>query len=39
MSVLMLRDCMPNEEFLYWGIYYGREAQRRELAMKQGSVR
>jgi len=23
---------MPAEEFLYWGIYYARKAQREELA-------
>ncbi len=32
MTVDRLRAEMPNEEFLYWSMYYARKAQREELA-------
>lgn len=31
-TVKELREQMSLKEFLYWGIYYGRRAQERELA-------
>jgi len=31
MTVARLRAEMPNEEYVYWTVYYGRKAQRREL--------
>lgn len=27
---------MPCEEFMQWGVYFGKKAQQRELAMKGG---
>jgi len=27
---------MPNEEYVRWGVYYAREAQRIELAQQDG---
>lgn len=36
MTVADLRERMPQDEFMRWGIYYGREAQRRQLAMARG---
>ena len=34
MTVEALRDNMDNDEFIRWAVYFGREQQRRELAMK-----
>lgn len=34
MTVARLRAEMSNDEFTRWGIYYGRKAQREELAAK-----
>lgn len=31
MTVARLRREMSNQEFVYWGTYYGRKAQREEL--------
>lgn len=31
MSVGRLREELSQEEFLYWGMYYARKAQREEL--------
>lgn len=36
MTVEEMRERMSNEEFVRWGVYFGRKAQREELAMKQG---
>lgn len=35
MTVAEMRDTVGNQEYLEWGIYHGRLAQRRELAMKE----
>lgn len=35
MTVARLREEMTNEEFVYWCIYFGRKAQREELALKK----
>jgi hypothetical protein len=32
MTVARLRDEMSNDEYIRWGVYYGRKAQRAELA-------
>lgn len=32
MTVAELRARMSSEEFLHWAVYFGRKAQRRELA-------
>jgi hypothetical protein len=34
MTVGRMRAEMSNDEFVRWGIYYGRKAQREELAAK-----
>jgi hypothetical protein len=34
MTVEAMRDNMSNAEFVRWGIYYARKAQRQEIAMK-----
>lgn len=34
MTVAQLRAEMSNEEFVAWGVYHGRKAQRAELAAK-----
>ena len=34
MTVEEMRERMSNEEFVRWSVYYGRKAQREELAMK-----
>jgi hypothetical protein len=34
MTVHKLRSTMSNDEFVHWAIYYGRKAQRQELATK-----
>lgn len=31
MTVAELRERMPNREFVAWGTYFGRQAQRHEL--------
>lgn len=36
MTVTRLRQEMPAEEFMRWGIYNARKAQRQELADKRG---
>lgn len=36
MTVDRLRAEMPAEEFMRWGIYYGRKAQREELERMKG---
>jgi hypothetical protein len=35
-TVAELEAEMSNQEFIEWGVYYGRKAQRQELASKQG---
>lgn len=30
-----MTDQMGNDEFIHWSVYYGRKAQRDELAMKK----
>lgn len=35
MTVAYLRDNMSSDEFMRWGVYYGRKAQREELAAAQ----
>jgi hypothetical protein len=37
MTVAQLRRTMSAREFMQWGIYYGRKAQRQELAARKGS--
>lgn len=32
MTLGRMRDQMSSEEFLLWGVFYARDAQRRELA-------
>lgn len=32
-TVARLREEMPAEEYIGWSVYYGRKAQREELAM------
>jgi hypothetical protein len=32
MTVARLREEMPAQEFVRWSVYYGREAQRKQLA-------
>jgi hypothetical protein len=39
MTVARLRAEMSNDEYLRWGIYYGRKAQREELAVKRAQWR
>lgn len=39
MTVAELRSRMGSDEFQRWGIYYGRKAQREELAAKQAKAR
>lgn len=34
MTVAQLRERMSNDEFMRWGVYYSRKAQKQELAMK-----
>jgi hypothetical protein len=34
MTVARLRAEMGNDEYVWWNVYYGRQAQRDELAMK-----
>jgi hypothetical protein len=34
MTVGQLREDMSQDEFVRWAVYFGREAQRRELAQK-----
>lgn len=33
-TVAELREGLSNEEFVQWSVYYGRKAQRHELATK-----
>jgi hypothetical protein len=33
-TVAELRESVSNEEFVEWSVYYGRKAQRQELAAK-----
>ncbi|QJY51249.1 hypothetical protein [Pseudonocardia broussonetiae] len=35
MTVARLRREMTAQEFMEWGVYYGRKAQKQELAMLQ----
>lgn len=35
MTVAQLRRGMTAQEFMQWGVYYGRKAQKQELAMLQ----
>jgi hypothetical protein len=35
-TVAELRASLSNKEFVEWGIYYAREAQRKELQAKRG---
>ena len=35
-TVAELREGMPQAEFLEWQIYFGRKAQREEMAMSKG---
>jgi hypothetical protein len=39
MTVARLRAEMSNEEFMRWGIYFGRKAQRAELEAQKGGKR
>jgi hypothetical protein len=39
MTVEEMRERMSNEEFVRWSVYFGRKAQREELAMKQAKGR
>jgi hypothetical protein len=39
MTVDRLQREMPSHEFMRWGVYYGRKAQREELAQKQAEKR
>lgn len=32
MPVWRMREELSNEEYVYWGVYYARKAQRAELA-------
>jgi hypothetical protein len=34
-TVAEIRE-MDNDEFMRWGVYFGRKAQQQELAQKQG---
>ncbi len=34
MTVADMRDRMSQEEYMRWGVFYAREAQRRELARR-----
>ena len=36
MTVAELRDRVSGDEFVRWWVYYGRKAQRQELAIKRG---
>lgn len=35
MTVEEMRNRMSHDEFVRWGVYHGRKAQRRELAEKK----
>jgi hypothetical protein len=39
MTVATLRQTMSNDEFVRWGMYFARIAQRRELAELQANAR
>lgn len=39
MTVARLRDEMTCDEFMRWGVYLGRKAQRRELAAQKAKGR
>lgn len=39
MTVERLRREMPHDEWIRWGVYFGRIAQRRELAAKTANSR
>jgi hypothetical protein len=39
MTVDRLRAEMSSEEFMRWGVFYGRKAQREELAQKKAEKR
>lgn len=39
MTVGRLRREMTAREFMQWGVYYGRKAQKRELAAKQAQAK
>lgn len=38
MTVARLRREMTTQEFMAWGVYYGRKAQKRELASKTAEM-
>lgn len=35
MTVARMRQEISNSEFMAWGVYYGRQAQRKEMAAKK----
>lgn len=39
MTVEEMRERMSNREFVAWSVYFGRKAQREELAMKSAQGR
>lgn len=39
LTVARLREEMPAEEYIGWSVYYGRKAQREELAMAKSGRR
>lgn len=39
MTVARLRQEMSNEEFVRWGVYFGRKAQRQELEIQKAKGR
>ncbi len=38
MTVDYMRQVMSSDEFTRWGVFYGRKAQRAELAAKMGAA-
>lgn len=39
MTVTDMRANMPGDEYLGWSVYYGRKAQRMQLARMEGGAR
>lgn len=39
MTVARLRAELSNDEYVSWSVYYGRRAQRQELAIKEAEAR
>lgn len=39
MTVAYLREHMSSHEFMRWGVYFGRKAQREELATMQAKAK